>query len=72
MEKTYFSVREAAEYMGYSVGYIYKLIAKNALPHYAPNGGRIMFKVQELDEWISNGRKTETEPDSKKEYLIIR
>lgn len=72
MEKTYLSVREAAEYMGYSVGYIYKLIANNALPHYAPNKGRIMFKINELDEWISNGKKSKEEPDPKAEYLVIR
>ena len=71
MEKTYLSVREAAEYMGYSVGYIYKLVSANVLPHYTPNGGRIMFKVKELDEWISNGRKQGNTPDPKPNILLL-
>lgn len=57
MEKTYLSVKQAAEYTGYSIGYLYKLIAANALPHYAPNGGRIILKIHEIDDWISLGKR---------------
>ena len=57
--KTYLSVREAAEYIGYSTRYVYRLTALNVLPHYTPNGGRIFFKRVELDEWIAtNGKQT--------------
>ena len=47
-EKKYLSVREAAEYIGYSIGYVYRLVALNVLPHYTPNGGRIIFNRVEL------------------------
>ena len=57
-DKTYLSVREAAEYTGYSVGYLYKLIAANSIPFYVPNGGRIIFTRVELDEWIKNSKKS--------------
>lgn len=70
-DKKYLSVREAAEYIGYSAGYLYKLAAIHALPFYAPNGGRIIFKRVELDEWIeSNGKKRPGNP--KNECIVIR
>ncbi len=70
-EKTYLSVREAAEYMGFSVSYIYKLVAAQVLPHYAPNGGRILFKRVELDDWIASGKNHKPE-NKETEYLVIR
>lgn len=69
--KTYLSVREAAEYIGYSTRYVYRLTALNVLPHYTPNGGRIFFKRVELDEWIAtNGKQAGNA--RKGEQLIIR
>ena len=69
-EKKYLSVRETAEYIGYSVGYVYRLVALNVLPHYTPNGGRIIFNRTELDEWIArNGKKP---GDPKTEHIVIR
>lgn len=71
VNKTYLSVREAAEYIGYSTRYVYKLAALNVLPHYTPNGGRIIFKRVELDEWIAaNGKQSGNA--HKGEQLIIR
>ncbi|MBR4592284.1 MAG: helix-turn-helix domain-containing protein [Elusimicrobiaceae bacterium] len=67
-DKKYLSVREAAEYIGYSVGYIYKLVAINAIPCYVPNGGRIIFNRVELDEWIKSKRQGKPE----NECLVIR
>ena len=68
-EKKYLSVREAAEYIGYSTRYVYRLVALNVLPHYTPNGGRIIFNRVELDEWIARNemekQKVEVERDRK-------
>lgn len=69
-EKKYLSVREAAEYIGYSIGYVYRLVALNVLPHYTPNGGRIIFNRIELDEWIAGNGKQPGDP--KTEHIVIR
>jgi excisionase family DNA binding protein len=69
--KTYLSVREAAVYTGYSVGYIYKLVKDRAIPFHTPNGGRIIFSRLELDEWITDA-KGGKEPDKNTECLVIR
>ncbi len=71
-DKTYLSVREAAEYTGYSVGYLYKLIAASSIPFYVPNGGRIIFTRVELDKWIKNSKKIRKHGNRKTESLIIR
>ncbi len=75
-EKTYLSVREAAQYTGYSIGYIYRLVKDRAIPFHAPNGGRIIFARVELDEWItgkgSGNGSGQHDPDDKSEYLVIR
>lgn len=69
-EKKYLSVREAAEYIGYSIGYVYRLVALNVLPHYTPNGGRIIFNRVELDEWIARNGKQPGDPQT--EHIVIR
>lgn len=69
-EKTYLSAREAAQYIGYSVRYVYTLAALNVLPHYTPNGGRIIFSRVELDEWIKNNGKRQGKPED--ECIVIR
>ena len=69
-EKTYLSVREAAGYIGYSVRYVYTLVAQGVLPHYTPNGGRIIFNRTELDEWIKNNGRQKGKP--KDECIVIR
>ena len=69
-EKKYLSVREAAEYIGYSTRYVYRLVALNVLPHYTPNGGHIIFNRVELDEWIARNGKQPGDP--KTEHIVIR
>ena len=68
-EKKYLSVREAAQYIGSSTRYVYRLVALNVLPHYNPLGGRILFDRAELDKWVINGKKP---GDPKAKHLVIR
>ena len=69
-DKTYLSAREAAQYIGYSVRYVYTLAALGVLPHYTPNGGRIIFSRVELDEWIRSNGKRQGRPEDV--CLVIR
>jgi excisionase family DNA binding protein len=46
------SFREAHEYLGVSLSYLYKLTSQNKIPHYKPNGKMIYFSKIELDNWI--------------------
>lgn len=54
-QKKYFSLAEAAEYLGLSKQTLYGKI--NTLPHYK-QGNRIFFKPDELDHWVELGRRS--------------
>ena len=47
-----FSFREAHEYLGISLSYLYKLTSQGRIPHYKPNGKMIYFSKADLDKWI--------------------
>ena len=74
--KEYFTAKEAAEFTGIALSYLYKLTARRAIPFYNPTKHRLLFKRLGLKQWIeSNG--TWSKPNSqsnndKGEYLIIR
>lgn len=57
--KSYLSLRETCDYMGYSRNKMYELVRNNKIPYYKPvdgGSGKLFFKRTELDEYISRGR----------------
>lgn len=48
-------VEEASLLTGFSVGYIYNLTSKKAIPHYK-QGQAIFFKKAELEAWMTECR----------------
>ena len=51
-------ISEAAEYLGLSKAFLYKLTSQGRITHYKPNGGRLYFKVEDLDRYVYNGRRS--------------
>ena len=45
------SVKEAAEYLGYTKTYLYKLIHHKQIPHYKPTGSKVVFKLEDLEAY---------------------
>lgn len=56
MERNYLKAIEAAEYIGTTVNYLYKLTSQHKIPYYSPTGRRCLFKREELDAWIERSR----------------
>ncbi|MBL1121404.1 MAG: DNA-binding protein [Ignavibacteriae bacterium] len=54
-----FTLIQAAEYLGLSTSYLYKLTSKNLIPHHKPTGKVIFFSKNELDEWVFNNKTEE-------------
>lgn len=50
--KKYINIHDAADYLNMSVRYIYKLVQKKQIPAYRPSGKILLFKLEELDEWV--------------------
>lgn len=47
----YMSVKDCAEYMGYSIGSIYNMVHARKIPHFK-NGTKLMFSKKDIDEWM--------------------
>ncbi|MDR0185159.1 helix-turn-helix domain-containing protein [Prevotella brunnea] len=55
-QKMYMNAREAANYLGIALSYLYKLTSKKEIPHYRPLGRHILFNVAEVNKWVSSRR----------------
>ena len=51
---TFLTAREAADYLGFALSYLYKLTSTHKVPFYT--GKHILFKRSELEEWVNNSR----------------
>ncbi len=47
-----FTFNEAAEYLGISKSYLYKLTSGGKIPYYKPFGKKIYFDKVMLDDWV--------------------
>ncbi len=57
MDKTFLTTTEAAAYIGTTANYLYKLASqRHRIPYYSPSGRKLLFKREELDEWILSTR----------------
>lgn len=52
----YLTARQAADYIGVSNNYLYKLTAGHKVPFYNPTGRKLLFKRIELDAWVEAAR----------------
>jgi len=50
------TIDEAAEFTGLKKTYIYRLVYEKKIPHYKPLGGRLYFKLKELEDFIFRNR----------------
>lgn len=48
---------EAAEYMGVSKSWLYKMTMQGDLPTYRPGGKRIYLKRSEINDWMASQRR---------------
>lgn len=52
---------EAAQYMGISKSYLYKLTMRQQIPHYKPMGKMCYFNRTELENWLQRNRVSTSE-----------
>lgn len=57
LSKPVLNLEEACEYLGVSKSYLYKLSSANKIPSYKPNGKKLFFSREELDEWLLQNRQ---------------
>lgn len=56
------SFDEGCQYLGYKKSYVYKMTSSGILPFSKPNGKKIFFDREKLEEWmLSNARPSHAE-----------
>lgn len=56
IQRTTLTMREAAEYLGISYWLINQMVRRKQIP-FCKIGGKYLFRVQALDEYLSNQEK---------------
>ncbi|OWP85302.1 hypothetical protein BWK59_00785 [Flavobacterium davisii] len=56
--KEILSFKEAVLYLNVSESFLYKLTSKNEIPFSKPNGGKIYFKKEDLNKWMTQNSTT--------------
>ena len=56
MQKQVLNFNETCKYLELSQSHLYKLTSTGAIPHYKPNGKKIYFNREELDNWLLRNR----------------
>jgi excisionase family DNA binding protein len=56
MQKQVLNFKEACTYLELSQSHLYKLTSTSAVPHYKPNGKKIYFQREELNNWLLRNR----------------
>lgn len=54
--KKFLTTKEAAAYLGISMGSIYKLMCSRLIAFYKPNGKNCYFKLEDIESWVSQHR----------------
>ena len=55
-ERPFLTAEEASEYLGISINTLYGYTSKKIIPHFKLQGRRLLFKVEDLDQWVLDSK----------------
>ena len=61
LHKKVLNMIDASHYLGLSISHLYKLTSLGSIPYYKPNGKKLYFNREELDEWLLRNRNSTKE-----------
>ncbi|MBK8632019.1 MAG: helix-turn-helix domain-containing protein [Saprospiraceae bacterium] len=61
LQKTVLNLSEAAKYLDISESHLYKLTSTRQIPHFCPQGKKLYFRREELDQWLQRNRQSSTD-----------
>jgi excisionase family DNA binding protein len=58
LQKTVINFNDACKYLDVSPSHLYKLTSTKQIPHFCPQGKKLYFKREELDNWLQRNRQS--------------
>ena len=58
LRKTILNFNDACTYLDVSPSHLYKLTSSRQIPHFCPQGKKLYFKREELDDWLQRNRQS--------------
>jgi excisionase family DNA binding protein len=71
LEGAPFTLGEAAHYLGLSRSFLYKLTSQGKIAHFKPAGGKLYFKLEDLDGYLFRGRRAADYELAKKADAVV-
>lgn len=73
LQKAVLNFNEACKYIDVSPSHLYKLTSAKHIPHFCPQGKKLYFRREELDNWLQRNRQsTVQEMEDNASDLIVR
>lgn len=72
LKKEVLNFNDACKYLDISASHLYKLTSQKLIPHFCPQGKKLYFNRQELDDWLMRNRQSSTDEIDKEaaNYII--
>jgi excisionase family DNA binding protein len=61
LQKEVLNLTEAHAYLNISASHMYKLTSQKLIPHFCPQGKKLYFRREELDQWLLRNRQDSSE-----------
>jgi len=58
MEQRIMPIGSAANFLGFSKSYVYKMVHLKKIPYFKPTNGRFFFKQSDLEAFLLRGRQS--------------
>lgn len=62
-QKIWWTIKDLSYQTGWTLKTIYNMVHRGQLPYYKPNGGRILFNAEEINEHIKKTRQCSTQSE---------
>lgn len=72
LQKPVLNFAEACRYLHISESHLYKLTSQKKIPHFCPQGKKLYFKRDEIDQWLLRNRQSSADEIDKvaADYII--
>lgn len=72
LQKAVLNFDEACKYLDVSPSHLYKLTSQKQIPHFCPQGKKLYFRRDEIDQWLQRNRQSAADEIDKlaTDYII--